>query len=97
MLAVLASSHIIDAFCVLPMAFFLAPTSPTVMVDVHTVSVCIEVSSNVTDVFTVYPLGVCLPLSVYQYSGPLLFTAFACWSSWVKAATVAVRLTIILH
>ena len=52
------------------MALFLSPTLPTVMVDVHTVSMGPAVSSNVTDVFNVHPLGVCLPLSIYRRSEP---------------------------
>ena len=67
---VLVSSHIIGACRVLPMALFLDLTFPTIMVDVHTVSVGPAVSSNATDVLTVHSLGVCLPLSVYWYSGP---------------------------
>ena len=69
-LAVMVSSHIIGACCVLPMAFFLAPTHTTVMDDVHTVSVGPAVSSNVMDTFNFHPLGVCLTLSVYRYPGP---------------------------
>ena len=36
----------------------------------------------------------CLPTGIPD---PLLFTAFTCWSFWVKAETVAVRLAIVLH
>ena len=52
------------------MTFFLDLTRHTVVVDVHAVSVGPEVPSNVTDVFTIHPLGVCLPLSFYRRSGP---------------------------
>ena len=69
-IAVLVSSYIIGTCLVMPMAFFLAPTRPTEMVDVHAVSVRPAVSSNVTDMFTVHPLGVSLPLSVYRYYVP---------------------------
>ena len=68
-LVVLVSSHIIGVCRVIPMDFSLAPTRYTVMVDVHAVSVGPSVFSNVTDVFTVHPLGFCLPLSVYRCSG----------------------------
>ena len=40
------------------------------MVDVHAVYVGPEVSSNVTEVFTIHSLGVCLLLSFYRYYGP---------------------------
>ena len=66
----MVSSHIIMACRVIPMAFFLAMTCPTVMVDVHIVYVGPEVSSNVTNMLTVHALGVWLYLSVYRYSGP---------------------------
>ena len=96
-LSVLFSSHIIDACRANPMAFFVDLTRPTVMVDIHAVSVGSALSYKVTDVFIVNPLGGCLPMYDYGCSGPLLFTAFACWSCWVKAATDAVRLEIVLH
>ena len=68
-LAVLVSSHIIGACHVIPISFFLALTRPTVMDDVHTVAMGPAVSSDVTGVSPVHPLGVCLPLSIYQCSG----------------------------
>ena len=52
------------------MTFYLVPTRPTFMADVHTVSMGPAVSSNVTDVSPVYPLGVCLTLSIQWYPGP---------------------------
>ena len=51
------------------MSLSLDPTPFTVMDDVHTVSVGPAVSYNVTDMFTVHPLGVCLTLSVHWYPG----------------------------
>ena len=69
-LSVRVSSHIVGARRVLPVAFSLAPTRPTVMAAVHTVSVGPAVSSYFTDVFPVHPLGVCLDFSVHWYPGP---------------------------
>ena len=69
-LVIQVSSHIVGACRVLPMAFFLAPTRPTVVADFHTVSAGPAVPSNVTDVFSVNPLEVCLTLSVHWYPGP---------------------------
>ena len=62
-LAVLVFFDIIGACCVIPMTLFLDPTHHTVVFDVPTVSVGPEIYSNVTDVFTIHPLGFCLPLS----------------------------------
>ena len=39
----------------------------TVVADVHTVYVCSAVSSNVLDVFTVHPLGICFALPFHRH------------------------------
>ena len=79
------------------MILSLAPTRPTVMDNVHTVSMGSAVSSNFTCMSLIHPLGVCLTLSFHWYPGPLLYPVFACWSLWVNAATDAVRLVIVFH
>ena len=64
------SSHFIGTCRIIPTTFFCDPTRHTVVVDVQAVSVGPAVSSNVTAVFTVHLLGVCLTLSFYHRSGP---------------------------
>ena len=96
-LDVLVSSHNIGLCRVIPMALFHSPTHPTVIVDVHTVSVDPAVSSNVMACLLFTHLGFACPYLSTGITDPLLFTVFTCWSCWVKVATVAMRLAIVLH
>ena len=69
-LAVRGSSHVVGSSSVFPIALSFALTRRTDVADVHTVSVCTSVSSHVSDVFTVHPLGICLDLPIHRHPGP---------------------------
>ena len=52
------------------MALSLSLTRSTVVVDVHTVYVCPEVSSNIQYMFPVHPLGICLAMPIHRQPRP---------------------------
>ena len=69
-LAVWVSSHVVSSCSVLPIALYLATTRFTFVADVHTVSVCPAVSSHVSEVFPVHPLGICLAPPIHRQPRP---------------------------